>query len=289
MKKVVAKIIAICVLLALGAWGLKKLAKGNGQEAKETLCPTEVGTDSLSLSPLADDSDDAPELDITINDVSFKMIRVEGGTFTMGATPEQGEDADADESPCHNVTLPTYYIAQTEVTQALWQAVMGNNPSDNKAPQNPVECVNWDHCQKFISKLNQLTGRTFRLPSEAEWEFAARGGNLGEGHTYSGSDLPDEVAWFSDNAECETRRVKMLSPNELGLYDMSGNVEEWCQDWYGEYTSSSQTSPTGATSGTARVYRGGGCCSTAKGCRVTSRKKSAPTDFFNALGLRLAL
>ena len=226
---------------------------------------------------------------ITVNGVTFNMIKVEGGTFTMGATSEQRSDAYSDEKPVHQVTLSSYYIGETEVTQALWQAVMGNNPSSFKGENRPVEEVSWDDCKTFISKLNSLTGKHFRLPSEAEWEYAARGGNKSQGYKYSGSNTLGNVAWYTDNSGNETHPVNTKSPNELGIYDMSGNVWEWCQDWEGAYSSSSQTNPTGASSGSHRVLRGGGWGSSARYCRVSNRVSYAPDDRDYGLGLRLVL
>ena len=227
----------------------------------------------------------------TVNGVSFTMISVKGGTFTMGATAEQEGDAYDAEKPAHRVTLSNYTIGQTEVTQALWQAVMGSNPSGYTGDlQRPVECVSWDDCQTFITKLNQLTGKNFRLPTEAEWEYAARGGNQSQGYKYAGSDNVDEVAWYSGNSNSTTHRVATKAPNELGLYDMSGNVWEWCQDRDGSYSSDAQTNPTGPTGGWAwRMFRGGGWASDARNCRVSSRNNYPPSYAYKGLGLRLAL
>ena len=228
-------------------------------------------------------------LTITANGVSFKMIRVDGGTFTMGATSEQGSDADDDEKPTHRVTLSSYYIGETEVTQALWEAVMGSNPGRFKGANRPVEQVSWNDCKAFINKLNFTTGKNFRLPTEAEWEYAARGGNRSSGNKYSGSNILDNVAWNKDNSGNETHDVMTKSPNELGLYDMSGNVFEWCQDWYGNYSSNSQTNPTGASSGSCRVLRGGSCYMYARGCSVFKRGCNLSDTRSCSLGLRLAL
>ena len=225
----------------------------------------------------------------TVNGVSFEMVRVEGGTFRMGATSEQEDEADSNEKPVHSVTLSSYYIGKTEVTQSLWQAVMGSNPSNYKGSDLPVECVSWNDCQEFIQKLNRLTGRNFRLPTEAEWEFACRGGNNSRGYKYSGSNDIDNVAWYWDNSGEKTHPVATKAPNELGIYDMSGNFWEWCSDWYADYTSYSQTDPTGPQSGSRRVCRGGGWYGTAGYCRSSNRGSSDPTFRFNLLGLRLAL
>ena len=225
----------------------------------------------------------------TVGGVSFKMIRVEGGTFTMGATREQGSDAYDDEKPTHDVTLSSYSIGETLVTQELWQAVMGGNPSRFKGVQRPVEKVSWYDCQDFIKKLNELTGKAFRLPTEAEWEYAARGGKQSKGYKYSGSNDINEVAWYLGNSSSQTHPVKEKKPNELGIYDMSGNVWEWCQDSWGSYSSSPQTNPTGPTSGSDRVGRGGSWCNGAVGCRLSFRGDNDPGDASNILGLRLAL
>ena len=217
------------------------------------------------------------------------MIRVDGGTFTMGATHEQGDDAYDNEQPTHSVTLSSFMIGKYEVTQALWKAVMGSNPSCFKGDDLPVERVSWTACQTFIKKLNGLTGKNFRLPTEAEWEYAAHGGNRSRGYKYSGSDNIDDVAWYDDNSSDTTHAVGTKQPNELGLYDMSGNVDEWCSDWYGDYSGSSQTNPTGATSGSYRVCRGGSWDNLARRCRVSNRYYDTPGNTSNDLGLRLVL
>ena len=226
----------------------------------------------------------------TVNGVSFNMIPVEGGTFTMGATPEQ-QDPEDDEKPTHQVTLSSYYIVETEVTQALWTAVMGNNPSHLKGDNNPVEEVSWDDCQEFILKLNSLTGKKFRLPTEAEWEYAARGGNKSKGYQYSGSNTIDDVAWYYNNSGSKTHPVKTKQPNELGIYDMSGNVWEWCQEWYSStyYSVSDTTNPQGPSSGSFRVFRGGSWYFNARYCRSAGRSNNAPAYRNYGLGLRLVL
>jgi formylglycine-generating enzyme required for sulfatase activity len=224
----------------------------------------------------------------TVKGVTFTMIPVKGGTFSMGATAEQS-NPENDEKPVHQVTLSNYYIGETEVTQALWTAVMGENPSKFKGDNRPVEQVSWKDCQTFISKLNALTGKNFRLPTEAEWEYAARGGSKSRGYQYSGSNNLSSVAWYDDNSGSQTHDVKAKSPNELGIYDMSGNVWEWCQDWYGSYSSTSVTNPTGDWSGSLRVIRGGSWYNYARGCRSADRRNSAPGWRDNILGLRLVL
>ena len=221
--------------------------------------------------------------------ISIDMVRVEAGTFTMGATAEMKNTEDS-EKPTHRVTLTNdYYIGKYEVTQALWQAVMGDDPSYFKGDNLPVEAVTWDDCQEFIGKLNRITGKTFRLPTEAEWEYAARGGNKSRGYQYCGSRKLSDVAWYDDNSGHKTHAVGTKQPNELGIYDMSGNVWEWCQDWYGTYSSSSQVNPTGANSGSDRVYRGGGWCFSARFCRSSFRLSATPAYRVIDLGLRLVL
>ncbi len=221
-------------------------------------------------------------------DVVFTMIAVEGGTFQMGATSEQGSDADSNEYPVHSVTLSDYYIGETEVTQELWEAVMGSNPSHFSGnPQRPVETVSWNDCQEFITRLNELTGKNFRLPTEAEWEYAARGGNKSQGYKYSGGNTIGNVAWYYDNSGLATHNGKTKSPNELGIYDMSGNVLEWCEDWYGNYSSGSQTNPTGPSTGSYRVLRGGGWYYYARHCRVSFRYYINPGDGLSNSGFRL--
>ena len=240
----------------------------------------------VDLNPPVDES-------FTVNGVTFKMVAVEGGTFMMGATAEQGSDAYDNERPAHQVTLSSFAIGETEVTQALWVAVMGSNPSRftpahgyEENLQRPVENVSWSACQTFITRLNQLTDRNFRLPTEAEWEFAARGGNKSQGYKYAGSNVIDDVAWYWDNSNSITHPVAMMTPNELGLYDMSGNVWEYCQDWIGNYSSVPQTNPTGPESGTDRVRRSGGWGGNAGSCRVSARTMPGISYY---QGLRLAL
>lgn len=240
--------------------------------------------------------------EFVVNGVKFTMVPVEGGTFNMGATPEQGSDAADNEKPVHKATLSSYYIGQTEVTQELWQAVMGNNPSYNEGDKLPVVNVSWNDCQEFIRKLNALTGQQFRVPTEAEWEYAARGGNKSQGYKYSGSNNIKEVAWygckfftFKDEHDVATK-----SPNELGIYDMSGNVFEWCQDWYGSYSSDAQANPKGPTSACfrvdldvaadcrVRVCRGGSWAENAGCCRVAYRSCDYVDSRSIFIGLRLA-
>ena len=219
---------------------------------------------------------------LRVKDVEYPMVYVSGGSFDMGATSEQGRDAENDEEPVHRVTLSSYSIGKYEITQELWEAVMGSNPSYFKGAKRPVEQVSWDDCQDFIRKLNELTGASFRLPTEAEWEFAARGGNSSRGYKYSGSDTLDDVAWYYDNSIGETHHVGTKSPNELGLHDMSGNVWEWCSDRYGSYSNSILRRIL-----EYRVFRGGSWDLDSRYCRVSFRNYRTPGYRSRDIGFRL--
>jgi formylglycine-generating enzyme required for sulfatase activity len=207
----------------------------------------------------------------------------------MGCTSEQEEDCYESEKPDHQVILSDYYIAETEVTQSQWKAIMGYNPSDFKNCDDcPVEQVGWNDVQKFIYRLNDrsVTLR-FRLPTEAEWEYAARGGNMSKGYIYAGSNNLDEAGWYADEGS-KTHPVKGKIANELGIFDMSGNVWEWCSDLFGDYSTKQQSDPQGAVSGVHRVNRGGNWYSTALNCRASRRSSRVPDDRVNYLGFRLA-
>ena len=249
-------------------------------------------TSSSSANTLSSSGSSLSGNTITIpvkNGVNIEMVKVESGSFNMGATPEM-EDPNESEKPVHLVTLANdYYIGKYEVTQALWQAVMGSNPSSSKGDDLPVERVSWNDCQDFISKLNAMTGKRFRLPTEAEWEYAARGGKKSRGYQYSGNNSLGDIAWYSGNSSSRTHAVGTKQPNELGIYDMAGNVWEWCQDWKGSYSSSPLVNPIGAVSGSLRVYRGGSWSSSARGCRTSCRNCFTPNGRDNNLGLRLVL
>ena len=225
----------------------------------------------------------ATGLSAELNKLINNMVYVSGGTFIMG-----GDDS-SDQMPTHSVTLSSYYICKYEVTQVLWRAVMGSNPSNFKGNNLPVENVSWYDCQTFIKRLNSYTGRNFRLPTEAEWEFAARGGNYSRHYKYSGSNDIDDVAWYIDNSNKRPHPVGTKQANELGLYDMSGNVGEWCSDWDGSYSSYSQTNPTGPNSGSFRVHRGGFWRYNARYCRTPERSSKTPDYCVNYIGLRLVL
>ena len=237
----------------------------------------------------SDAQDAAATRTFTVKGVTFTMVFVEGGTFTMGATPEQWSEADDDEKPAHQVTLSSFFIGQTEVTQELWQAVMDENPSFFSGNRRPVEQVSWIECQKFVQLLNEETGLQFRLPTEAEWEYAARGGNKSKGYKYSGDKKLGRVAWEKSNSRASTHDVATKAPNELGLYDMSGNVLEWCRDGFASYDSAPQTNPTGPASASSCVLRGGSFLGKATLCRVSNRINCTPAGRGNGIGLRLAL
>ena len=222
--------------------------------------------------------------------INIEMVTVQGGTFTMGATSEQGSDYDSDERPTHSVTLSSYQIGKYEVTHKLWKEVMGTNPSYFTGDDNrPVENVSWNDVQEFITKLNAKTGKNYRLPTEAEWEFAARGGKQSQGYKYSGSNTIGNVAWYWDNANETTHPVGQKSPNELGIYDMSGNVWEWCGDYYGNYSKGSQTNPRGPLLRRCHVLRGGSWVNRADFCRVSYRGRSVSDNNRGYIGFRLVL
>ncbi|MDR3340433.1 MAG: formylglycine-generating enzyme family protein [Candidatus Symbiothrix sp.] len=220
------------------------------------------------------------------NQKGFKMVYVQGGTFTMGCT-ERGKNYDSDAKPAHQVTLSDFYIGRYEVTQKQWKDIMGinANPSYFKGDSLPVENISWEEVQEFIRKLNIQTNENYRLPTEAEWEYACRGGECPAQYKYSGSNKVSNVAWFRENSSGQTHPVGQKSPNKLGIYDMCGNVWEWCSDWKSAYSSDSQTDPTGPSSGHRRIARGGSWNSDAWHVRVLYRDSSLPGGH---LGFRLA-
>lgn len=215
------------------------------------------------------------------------MVLVQGGTFQMGIAT--CTTCAIEVQTVHTVTLNSYYIGKTEVTQSQWDVVMGSNPSYLKGDNLPVVRVSWNDVQTFIQKLNQQTKTDYRLPTEAEWEFAARGGNSSKGFNYSGSNTIAEVAWYGINCNKTIHPVTYRFANELGLYDMSGNAAEWCSDWYDKYPSAAQTNPTGPTSGTRRVNRGGSWLTDGRSCLVDFRNSSDHEYFGSGMGFRLAL
>lgn len=226
------------------------------------------------------------------NPFNIEMVFVEGGSFMMGCTPEQGSDCQDDEKPLHLVTLNSFYIGKYEVTQGQWRAVMETNPSFHKNCENcPVEQVSWNDVQEFLQKLNQLTGKTYRLPTEAEWEYAARGGQQSRGYKYSGSNDIGAVAWYDGNSGDKIHPVGQKSPNELGINDMTGNIWEWCSDWYAYdyYSGSPSSNPQGPSTGSFRVLRGGVWYNAAAGCRVADRYGRSPWYRYHSYGFRVLL
>lgn len=217
----------------------------------------------------------------TVNGISFAMTYVKGGIFSMGATPEQ-VDSYPDEKPCKNISVNSFYLASSEVTQALWTAVMKDNPSFFQGPQLPVENVSWNECQQFIKKINELTGKSFRLPTEAEWEYAARGASRSQRYQYSGSNNVEAVAWYAGNSGFETHVVASKQFNEIGLFGMSGNVSEWCQDTYVLSSYDSMQSPY-------RIVKGGCWNDEPRDCRVARKSSRHFDNKANTIGFRLAL
>lgn len=238
-------------------------------------------------------NNEVPET-ITVNGVSFNMVRVEGGEYIMGEGNYNGDWEEEDDDfygylTPHKVKVDRFFIGETEVTQELWSAVMGTNPSYFKGLNRPVEQVSWDDCHIFIRELNLLTGRRLRLPTEAEWEYAARGGNKSQGYVFSGSNEIDKVAWHEGNSNKETHDVALKQANELGLYDMSGNVFEWCQDNYGPYVPKLDRSPEDVLKDSCQRVTRGGCCGLTDGwCTVCSRGNSLASKCSKLVGIRLA-
>ena len=255
------------------------------QELKDVLVDNKVPREHFEAADMK------PET-ITVNGVKFDMLPVEGGTFLMGGSEQKDQVVRKDELPQHEVTLDHFKIGKLEVTQALWEAVMGYVPYGNQGPDYPIGNVSWYDAQAFIRQLNALTGRKFRLPTEAEWEYAARGGKKSHGYAFAGSPFPQGVAQFGYD-DMRTRPVARYSPNELGLYDMSGNAWEWCQDRPGKYTADAQVNPTGPDFmpevAELRIMRGGSVATTPDKCRVTNRNEFDPSRFRTTIGFRLVL
>ncbi len=275
--------------------------------AKITVLSEDGGCKAVSHVTVVESLFDAEEIL-----ASIEMILVEGDTFEMGATPEQGKEAEMNEEPVHRVALSDFYIGKYEVTQAQWKAVMGDDilsqhtkalkdstvpmgarPSDEGVDvlgdNYPMFYVNWNEASEFIARLNEITGKEFRLLTEAEWEYAARGGSLSEGYKYSGSNDIDEVAWYNLNSGASLHEVGSKKANELGIYDMSGNVWEWVSDYAGYYSDGLEVDPTGPAQGDRRILRGGSCANEAKFSRVSARDFDDPTARFPRAGFRLAM
>ena len=234
--------------------------------------------------------------------INMRMIYVEGGTYTMGCTSEQGGECESDESPNRQTTVSSYYIGMLEVTQTQWEKVMGTSiyqqrdrantewPMRGVGPEYPMYYVSWEEAKEFCARLSRQTGKTYRLPTEAEWEYAARGGKKNEGTKYSGGWSIDDVAWYGGNSGSSTHPCGTKRSNALGIYDMSGNVWEWCEDWYANaYLQYDNNNPKGASSGSCRVNRGGSWNYIAGGCRVSYRNVNTPSDRYRHLGFRVVL
>ena len=238
---------------------------------------------------------------VTTFGLNMEMVYVEGGSFEMGATAEQGEDARGDEYPVRTVKLDSYHIGKYEVTQGQWEAVMGTSLEEQRAGATydhgivgegadyPMYYVSWNEAQEFCKRLSKKTGKKYVLPTEAQWEYAARGGNKSKGYKYSGSNDIEEVAWYNYNSDKQTHRVGTKKANELGIYDMSGNVLEWCSDWWAyPYDEDDTDNPQGPVNGSERVARGGSWNHDAIACRVAIRFDAPPGDRYGTLGFRVA-
>lgn len=261
--------------LAAGASETLTIKKKLQKEDKETVLSIKTDKEELHLKIVGRGF------------AEIEMVYVEGGEFEMGATAEQGDDAQDNERPVRTVKLDSYHIGKYEITQAQWKSVMGTEPSVFKGDNLPVEMVSWIEAQEFCKRLSEATGKKYTLPTEAQWEYAARGGNKSQHYKYAGSNDIDEVAWYENNSGRITHPVGTKKANELGIYDMSGNVYEWCSDWYGDYDENDTENPQGVADGAERVLRGGYWRYYTWGCRVSYRSHSTPDDQF-ALGFRVA-
>lgn len=227
--------------------------------------------------------------DIIINNVTFRMVLMKAGEFQMGAS-NNDLSPFGDEKPIHKVSISSdYYIGETPVTQELWASIMNNNPSHFVAEHNPVETVSWNDCQVFIRRLNSLSGKHFKLPTEAEWEYAARCCHMSSSPTSCIAEDLGNIAWYEDNSFGTPHSVASKKPNKSGIYDMLGNVWEWCSDWYDSYQSYAQIDPTGPVRGLFRVFRGGSWAKSAVHCRITSRSGWGEDNKDNNIGLRLVM
>ena len=249
------------------------------------------GLASLCAKPKSSIPDSLQVLHFEVNGVPFDMQRVEGGVFVMGGTYEQHRESISTDLPTHTVALNTYYIGTTEVTQALWKAVMPewNFLDDFYTPTHPMAYISWYDCQEFIRRLDSITGLPVRLPTESEWEFAARGGNRSLGYRFAGSNIIDSVSWYLNNAGFRQHQVASRWSNELALYDMTGNVSEWCSDWYGRYYLGTEPNPKGPENGKWKVLRGGHFGNCEDNLYLSRREFLDPNEATNYCGLRLAL
>lgn len=287
MKKINPIAIVVLLLLSISSISCEKdpdFVKGQYlYQNQELICLNELLI-QWSSDDISEDVKDA------VREIVATMVLVQGGTFTMGTDDEY---SSPDEQPVHKVTLSDYYLANVTVTQKQWAAIMGDNTlwdeSYGKGDGYPANFISFEEVNHFIQKLNEYSGLRFRLPTESEWEYAACGGRHSQGFLYSGSNVPDEVAWHRGNADYKMHLSALLRPNELGLYDMSGNVWEWCSDYYGSYSTDDVTNPTGPATGTKRVVRGGSFTYDADYARCKARNCIAETNHSLAVGLRLAI
>lgn len=272
------KLLTICALLCVFTMAVQAQPQAETQPESQELAQQQAQQQKQERPKLYSAS---------VNGVTFIMVEVKGGSYDMGHDLTDGTYFPSD-APAHEVEVADFIIGETEVTQALWKAVMGDNPSRFKDnDQNPVEHVNWGQCQRFIARLNELTNLSFRMPTEAEWEYAARGGQLSKGTLYAGSDDSDEVAWLGHGAARHTHPVKTKKPNELGIYDMTGNVWEWTSTGFAQYGEQPKLQPTDG--GYLFVYRGGGYINNEQKAIVYHRSYGQLTDSNAYIGLRLAM
>lgn len=249
------------------------------------MCPPMAARKKLQVP------DSLQVLHFEVNGVPIEMQRVEGGSFVMGATPDQYDADIYTNKPAHLVFISPYYIATTEVTNRLWRAVMAEREMLNMSgyPEHPVSFVNWVGVQEFIRRLDSITGMPFRLPTEAEWEYAARGGEKSKSYRFAGGNIADSVGWLYPTAGQWTHPVAQKQPNELGLYDMTGNVAEWCQDIYGPYQMAAVPDPCGADTGSYRIVRGGSYDEVKANCHLSVRRWYTPETTAGYIGFRIAM
>ena len=301
MKSIIIMLMSCLVAVTVSAQGI--IRRPAATKPKPTVRkPQSRGSSAVRPKPAHPKKADpinslAEPLRTHLKKLMADMVLVEGGTYMMG-NPDRDRNHEYAEDVPHEVTLSSFYICKYEVTEALWTAVMGSNPSGYPSGDNyPVEQVNWYDCQDFVEKLSELTGRHFRLPTEAEWEYAARGGKRSRGYRYSGSYNLDEIGWHVGNAHHYKREVGTKKPNELGLYDMTGNVSEWCQDkldieYYHHSPSINPQGPDRSTYKDNRCFRGGSFCDDEKydELKVYTRNTGMPPEEkYGHLGLRLAM